>query len=228
MFNHATKLVLFVLIMISLGLPPAQAEQPSTLNCTFTAQYPIVILRAGPGTTYNRVGMLRRGDTLQVIDQAAGTDGYLWWKGSNNQWVRSTLGSSDCPATCGNTICEYGETASSCASDCQNKNVVSTGTECLVEDAQACYESIDCYPNCNQCRAWLNDNGCVACRCDSSAAASTAATTSTSNATNSSSLQCTYASCEACIAAFPCYPHACTQNECHLNEYGCPVCQTAP
>jgi hypothetical protein len=154
---------------------PVQAKR--RMDCTFRPKYPVVSLREGPGTTYKRVGFLRTGDSLNVIDQQAGEDGYVWWKGENNVWVRSDLGTSDCPATCGNTVCEYGETESICAQDCQG-NI------------------------------------------------SIAPTTTTTPSTTSN--QCTYASCQACYDAFPCWPNACTQKTCTLNQYGCPTCQTAP
>lgn len=214
-----------VIFSLLLAAPPTSAAShpPARLGCTFTAKYPVVLLRGGPGRSYEVKGFLREGDTFKVIDQAAGdNDGYVWWKGENGVWVRSDLGSSDCPATCGNTVCETGETVSSCAKDCGTAragSLRSTGTGCLVETDQQCYESISCYPTCSDCRCWLNDFGCVTCSCEYPGEQK-----DTPSATGTG---CNYASCEACIAAFPCSPGPCSKKECHLNEYGCPVCETA-
>jgi hypothetical protein len=200
----------------------------AALNCTFTVKYPIISVRSGPGQEYERVGFARMAQKLVVTDQSTGKDGYVWWKGDQG-WVRSDLGTSDCPATCGNSVCEYGESASSCAQDCQNSGSVlrSTGQGCLVPDSQSCYKSISCYPSCSECSCWLNEFGCVTCNCrypgssTSSAAASAVSTPAPSS-------QCKFASCEACYAAFPCWPEPCSNKKCSLNEYGCPICSTNP
>ncbi len=177
--------VFLVLLLCALVVLPSQvttsaSPSPFAMSCTFTANRPTVNLRSGPGTEYERVGTLKSGETLAVVDQGVGKDTYVWWKSSANTWVRSDLGTSDCPATCGNTVCEYGETSASCAKDC-------SGTK------------------------------------------STASTTTTSTATTTTGTGCVFASCEACIAAFPCTGGvACTHTTCNLNAYGCPVCTTAP
>ena len=44
---------------------------------------------------------------------------------------------------------------------------------------------------------------------------------------NKTEKQCVYATCEDCIAAFPCSGGACANTECTLNQYGCPVCTTS-
>jgi hypothetical protein len=230
---------LLILALIILSLVPLMGTGPTTtppaveaaLSCTFTAEYPVVNLREGPGIDYPRLGRLAFGDTLAVIEQAAGADGFVWWQSADG-WVRSDLGSSDCPATCGNTVCEYGETLSSCAQDCSGAssasastvNLQSTGEGCVVPDSQSCYESIDCYPDCNVCDSWLNDFGCVACQCDSPADSTT---TSTDGTTTTNASGCVYDTCEECIAAFPCTPGPCTKTECELNDFGCPVCSTS-
>jgi hypothetical protein len=116
---------LIVAVFVSLiGAVPVLGENTASpplaiqtaLNCTFTSQYPAVNLRSGAGTENDIVGTLNTGDTLAVIDQAAGSDGFVWWKSADG-WVRSDMGTSDCPSTCGNTVCEYGETSTSCAID---------------------------------------------------------------------------------------------------------------
>lgn len=174
--NLLRKLALCTIFILSLvAISPVEATPSSTMNCTFTPKYPVVSLREGPGTTYKRVGFLRTGDTLDVVDQQVGDDNYVWWKSANNVWVRSDLGTSDCPSTCGNTVCEYDETVTSCAQDCQ--------------DSSATVSPVP---------AVTNVSGC------------------------------TYSSCEACYDAFPCWPNVCTKKTCTLNQYGCPVCQTAP
>ena len=170
--------LILILLMSPMVISRVGANASPAMNCTFKPKYPVINLREGPGTTYKRVGFLQAGDTLNVVDQQAGTDGYVWWKGANNVWVRSDLGTSDCPSTCGNTVCEYGETVTSCAQDCQG--------------------------------------------------GITPAATANSPTTVTTTTGCDYASCEACYDAFPCWPNACTQKTCTLNQYGCPVCQTAP
>jgi hypothetical protein len=219
-----------VLGQVAASPPPTSL---TALNCTFTAQYPAVNLRSGAGTENDIVGTINTGETLTVIDQAAGSDGFVWWKSADG-WVRSDMGTSDCPATCGNTVCEYGENNTSCAQDCgttttsstssttssttsttSTANLQSTGEGCYVDSCQSCYESISCWPTCNVCDCWQNAFGCVTCFCQEP-------TTSTTTGTG-----CEYATCEDCIAAFPCTGGACTNTECTLNQYGCPVCTTS-
>jgi hypothetical protein len=209
---------------------PAPAVQ-SALSCTFTSQYPAVNLRSGAGTEYDIVGTISTDETLAVIDQAAGSDGFVWWKSADG-WVRSDMGTSDCPSTCGNTVCEYGENSTSCAQDCSStatsttssatstttnvSNLQSTGEGCYVSDCQSCYESVSCWPTCNVCDCWQNAFGCVTCFCEEP-----------TTATDTTSSGCVYATCEDCIAAFPCDNGPCANTECTLNEYGCPVCTTS-
>ncbi len=241
----------FLVIVLVLGLFSAgpmlkqTAAQPviqTALNCTFTVSKPVVNLRSGAGTEFDVVGQLANAETMAVINQAAGSDGFVWWQSADG-WVRSDMGTSDCPSTCGNTICEYGETATSCAQDCTStgantgtatatntENLISTGTGCLVENSQACYESVDCWPNCNICDSWLNDFGCVTCFCEEPATSTGTGTTTTTATTSSPAATgtgCVFATCDDCIAAFPCTDGACTQTSCDLNEFGCPVCTTS-
>ncbi len=210
----------------STASPPPAAE--AALSCTFTSQFPAVNLRSGAGSEFDIVGEISTGDTLAVIDQAAGSDGFVWWKSADG-WVRSDMGTSDCPSTCGNTVCEYGENSTSCVQDCGSTatssttstattttaNLQSTGEGCYVNDSQSCYASISCWPTCNVCDSWKNAFGCVTCFCEEP-------TTSTSTGTG-----CEFATCADCIAAFPCTGGACTKTECTLNDFGCPVCTTS-
>jgi len=123
-FRRCLFLLSFALVLASVGSTPVPvtASEPfqvtPTLDCTFTVSFPVVLLRAGPGATFARVGFLNEGDTLHVVGQDAGADGFVWWQSADDTWVRSDLGTSDCPATCGNNVCEIGEDASICAQDC--------------------------------------------------------------------------------------------------------------
>jgi hypothetical protein len=210
----------------------------STLNCTFTAGWSGVNIRTGPALTNRVVANVRPGQTAAVVGETLGRDGYIWWHVSTG-WLRSDLGTSNCPAVCGNLVCESGEVNGSCTQDCGSTgrfgisgagantgtsstdttagtqtNTSTTTVSCLVEDCQSCYESISCYPNCSECTCARNSYGCPTCQCDEPTVAENG---------------CTYESCEACIAAFPCWGgQACTQTQCTLNENGCPVCSTAP
>jgi hypothetical protein len=223
-----TTLCLALAIAAIVFVPAPAAAQSNELDCVFTAKFPVVLLRSGPGRGFQRMGFLRQGDTFTVLDQERGDDGLVWWKGENDIWVRSDMGDSNCPATCGNDVCEYGETSSSCAEDCVANTgfLRSTGVGCKEPDSDACYESISCYPECSECRCWLNEFGCVVCFCDFPG--STTATSGTAATTGTTARGCDYPSCDACLAAFPCTPGPCSKRECHLNEFGCPVCETAP
>jgi SH3-like domain-containing protein len=162
-------ILLFVVFVLAAPIHAQVADSPAAkgearaafIQCTFTTAYNKVNLRSGPGTENSIVGKLTAGESIKVTGETTGKDGYIWWQVGSSAWVRSDLGSSDCPAVCGNKVCEYGETASSCAQDC------------------------------------------------------------------SSTATCVFQSCEQCIAAFPCWPQACTVTQCTLNDYGCPVCKTA-
>ena len=234
-------------IAVTLVLPASpdlsttvEAQTTTTMDCTFTSNYTIVLLRDGPGRTFTRVGFLRTGDTLRVVDQAPGEDLFVWWRSDQDTWVRSDLGTSDCPATCGNTICEYGETEASCAQDCtgvttagaSTAQLISTGVGCLAANSQQCLDSIDCYPDCSPCEVFMNTFGCVTCECGDAIGTTAAATTTTTAATatlpTATGVGCTFATCADCIAAFPCTDGPCSVTECSLNEFGCPVCETAP
>jgi hypothetical protein len=50
-----------------------------------------VNLRAGPGTEFDRAGMLEAGQTELIVGQAPGEDGFVWWKLESGNWVRSDV-----------------------------------------------------------------------------------------------------------------------------------------
>jgi hypothetical protein len=218
--NRCLGAILLLALLIGIGASPTPgaAGPLAQMDCTFTVKYPIVSVRSGPGTEYDRVGALRYGQTFDVIDQAVGRDGFVWWKGTDDRWVRSDLGNSDCPATCGNAVCEHGETSSSCAQDCQTttpasrETLSSTGTGCLVSNCQSCYESISCYPSCSECTCSHNEYGCITCYCRYPG-----------NRTSSTGTGCLVGDCQSCYESISCYP-SCSECTCSRNEYGCPTC----
>lgn len=145
----------------------------TAMSCTFTVKFPVVNLRTGPGTGYDWSGFALSGQILKVTGESTGNDGFVWWQAAN-AWVRSDLGTSDCNAICGNDVCEYGESSSSCAKDCQdptsssNSSSAGTGSKssgCDVPDCESCYKTIWCYPNCNECTCSKNEFGCSTCYC---------------------------------------------------------------
>lgn len=182
--------------------------------CTFTAARHIN-LRSGPGTRYQIVGTLRAGERVTVTGLEDAPDGYVWWEVGDN-WVRSDLGASDCPAVCGDRVCASSESAETCARDCRPARA-SSG--CIAEDCQACYETIPCYPECNQCTCSKNAYGCPVCYCTYPESAST-------DATRTPGGGCVVNSCQACYESIYCYP-ACNQCTCSTNEYGCAECYCA-
>ncbi len=210
--------------------PVADGASFQSMNCTFTVTVRLANLRDGPGTEYDKVGSVVAGDTINVTGQGTGEDGYVWWQFADG-WIRSDLGDSDCPSTCGNDVCEYDEDISTCAADCTSvPNLVSYGEGCVVEDCRECYESISCWPDCSGgCQCFLNVYGCVTCECDDGEDAAVAAedVTSVADDTVATGISCVYDTCQECIDAFPCIPGPCTVQECELNEFGCPVCQTS-
>ncbi len=51
--------------------------------------------RSGPGTNFDQAGQLRAGTTLQVIGQATGADGFVWWQLEDETWVRADIVNED-------------------------------------------------------------------------------------------------------------------------------------
>ncbi len=120
------------------------------MTCTFTVGRAGVNTRSGPGTGNNLVSTLRAGQTLSINGQTTGSDGFIWWRSTTGAWVRSDLGSSNCPAVCGNRVCESGETNAACSTDCTTTGTSATGatnastttnaTSCVAASCQDCYE----------------------------------------------------------------------------------------
>lgn len=48
-------------------------------------------LRSGPGTDFDRLGALAASEPADVIGQATGSDGFVWWQLADESWVRSDL-----------------------------------------------------------------------------------------------------------------------------------------
>jgi hypothetical protein len=48
-------------------------------------------LRAGPGTNNNAMGAMAARTLYDVVGQATGSDGYVWWKFSDDTWARSDI-----------------------------------------------------------------------------------------------------------------------------------------
>ncbi|HEX3049067.1 MAG TPA: hypothetical protein VHP83_00310, partial [Aggregatilineaceae bacterium] len=186
------------------------------MNCTFTTGRAGVNLRNAPGTGSAVNSTARAGQTFTINGQTTASDGFVWWRTSTNLWIRSDLGTSTCPAVCGNKVCESGETSTACASDCTadgasttgatNASTTSSALSCVAASCEDCYESISCYPDCNVCTCSNNEFGCPVCRCDYAAGGggtttTTNGTTTGTGTTSNTSGGCVYASCEACIAA---------------------------
>ncbi len=67
--------------------PPTLAVvQPCTVRSPGSAN-----LRNGPGTNYDSNGMLTNPATARVTGQTRGTDGKMWWRVENGDWVRSDV-----------------------------------------------------------------------------------------------------------------------------------------
>jgi hypothetical protein len=62
-------------------------------SCTVTGSN--VNLRSGPGTNFDRVGVLAAGTTMNVVGQATGADGFVWFNLDNGNWVRSDVVTAD-------------------------------------------------------------------------------------------------------------------------------------
>jgi hypothetical protein len=94
------------------SMSPALIEGTSTaffesINCVTENQYQLVLvdenvtcmagsqsganLRSGPGTDFDRLGALKAGEPADVIGQATGSDGFVWWQLADESWVRSDL-----------------------------------------------------------------------------------------------------------------------------------------
>ncbi|MBN2303775.1 MAG: SH3 domain-containing protein [Anaerolineae bacterium] len=184
---------LLVIVSMLVLVPQVVTGQDSGISCTFTATANVLNLRSGPGITFESVGQLNTGDTLAVIGRDVGDDGYVWWQGAGNQWVRSDMGTSDCSSLCGDGVCEYGEDATSCSSDCSGTTSnVANVAGCLVSSCESCYETVDCYPDCNVCTCSQNEFGCPTCYCEYPEGATPSTAASTGSVTTSASVNCTF------------------------------------
>lgn len=67
--------------------PMPEEQEIDESACMITADG-IVNQRSGPGTSYDAVGQLSSGQVMEVIGQAQSTSGFVWWKLSDNSWVR--------------------------------------------------------------------------------------------------------------------------------------------
>lgn len=59
-------------------------------ECTVTAPQN-ANMRSGPGTDYDVAGTLRLGTVITIRGQASDSQGYIWWKLVNGNWVRSDV-----------------------------------------------------------------------------------------------------------------------------------------
>lgn len=71
----------------------------SAAGCTLNVQG-TVNLRSGPGTTFDRAGILSAGQTVEVDGQTQGADGMTWYRLASGEWVRSDVVGA--PAACAN------------------------------------------------------------------------------------------------------------------------------
>ncbi|HVU13381.1 MAG TPA: SH3 domain-containing protein [Phototrophicaceae bacterium] len=69
----------------------AEATELAGVTCLVTASPNNVNLRGGPGTSYDRTGLLANGETTTVDGQATGDDGAIWYRTSADSWLRSNL-----------------------------------------------------------------------------------------------------------------------------------------
>lgn len=77
----------------NVALTPTPALPVVSVVCWVETFYPDVKanLRSGAGTGYAIPEQLIPGQTVNVIGQRAGADGYTWWKLENNLWVREDV-----------------------------------------------------------------------------------------------------------------------------------------
>jgi hypothetical protein len=195
-------------------IAPVSADEDAL--CTFTAlRY--VNTRSGPGTNYETVGTLAAEENADVFGQDTDTAGFVWWD-IGNAWVRADLGDANCGAVCGDAVCEGDETRDTCPRDCLS---ALERQGCLVGDCEACYESIDCYPECSECTCSTDENGCPTCYC--SYPEGSGEGEGEGEDSEASAGSCLVSSCDACYQTIDCYPD-CNECTCTTNAFGCPTC----
>jgi hypothetical protein len=66
------------------------APLPARVTCDIGIDL-TVNMRSGPGTDFIPAGQLSPGTTVRANGQAAGTDGYTWWRLTSGAWVREDV-----------------------------------------------------------------------------------------------------------------------------------------
>jgi hypothetical protein len=77
---------------------PIQAEVPVLALLAPSPEATVSLqanLRAGPGTSFARVGGVAKGARLQVLGSVKGTDGAWWYCLASNRWIRADLVTGD-------------------------------------------------------------------------------------------------------------------------------------
>lgn len=75
------------------------SEAPAAASCVISSNGESR-QRVGPGTNYEVTGLMAPNANAEVIGQARGTDGMIWWQLAESVWIRSDLVSEtgDCEA----------------------------------------------------------------------------------------------------------------------------------
>lgn len=71
--------------------PTVDPSTPTPLPICLISAPETVNLRAGPGTEYDRAGTLAGGTSTNADGQITGSDGFIWWRLTDGQWVRSDV-----------------------------------------------------------------------------------------------------------------------------------------
>ncbi|MBN1284419.1 MAG: hypothetical protein JXB47_03395 [Anaerolineae bacterium] len=83
--------------LVGMAAGEVSMPAPGAVSCDIGTDR-VVNTRSRPGTNYNVAGQLAAGVTVQANGQAAGADGYTWWRLTNGAWVRDDVVSAaaDC------------------------------------------------------------------------------------------------------------------------------------
>jgi len=84
------------------GVPPTPGPAGSSFtptppvsigggSCTLIVRWDEANLRDGPGTTFNVIGTLALGQTVQAIGWARGAEGFTWWQLASGGWARGDV-----------------------------------------------------------------------------------------------------------------------------------------